>query len=482
MSPTLNPTQTAQLSTVMENGKMRFESRFSFDGDLEKLILMDRNGAEPLADNGALVWKVGTGGGYAVAGTDLPKAQHPTFATVAWEPQTDYQNVEIGFNDALKATKQSQLWPGLVDAVKYKVDLAGNVLHSFTNDMLVGDGSGRLAKIVTISQDKKTLTLDPVFCKAAAGSRARSAVQYLHLSQAVTIVSYDESDPSSAAVVDGGDGTSTDGDGFTITVITPSDTNHGSSVTFATAVSANVAPGMWVCVNKGLNAMPKGLFAMLGNGSIVGTLPRYGLANYGTSALAGVTMDRSLAANEWFTGAVYNNCRFVSDPTAEITLNRQTMLNMMQYGGEFTASHDPSNKPVVYGAFMVSPDIWNKYVMTAVGTPTMSLFGKDPVPHPDLGITAPTFTNPWTGQVMPLLVCRTLPPDVAMFLVKNTILTSMIHSDWDKTGADYFGYFMRLLKLGLGDTLRAAYSRLWYIANKYPDAMLTVHNVNITQS
>jgi len=69
-----------------------------------------------------------------------------------------------------------------------------------------------------------------------------------------------------------------------------------------------------------------------------------------------------------------------------------------------------------------------------------------------------------------------------MFLVKNTILTSMIHSDWDKTGADYFGYFMRLLKLGLGDTLRAAYSRLWYIANKFPDALLSVHNVAIGQS
>jgi len=92
------------------------------------------------------------------------------------------------------------------------------------------------------------------------------------------------------------------------------------------------------------------------------------------------------------------------------------------------------------------------------------------------------FTDPWSGRTMALLINKTLPPDAMMFLSKNTILASMIENDWDKTDGAYYGYFTRLLKYGLTDILRAAYSRLWYLVNLHPDQMLFVGNIDIDQA
>jgi hypothetical protein len=429
-------------------------------------------------------------------GGRMAKGKHPRANKVAYGPDDAWVTCEVEYEAAMAGRLSNQLSP-ITDQLMEQFRDCEQVLKIGTAEEVMLDGTGRRARLVSIENatyadselgtiNVSKVCLDPFLChKRNAGD----AVKYIHKYQSVDVISWDEAAWTGAVVANG-----TDDEGYMVVYIDESTTASESYVYLYPRLPAEgPAAGHFLSANgfcgqdktEAAGLACQGLFAQLGKGTVMGSYGAgthvccLGSPHYGT--YKDITVDRLTDSNfEFFTGACYNDSPYMAaTDLTEITLDDSVMLDAFLWHRKHSLASTGVESKI--DLLLVTTEVWKAYAMA--GKDRSSLFSTTPMSF-NLGIGAREFTFDapfynYKGRNIPLLIMDyPLPAQTMLGLDFATLARAILWAGWDPTAQHPdFPFFTRMNKLGMGDFLRAVYDRKAKFVNKFPSALLSLHNI-----
>jgi hypothetical protein len=409
----------------------------------------------------------------------------------------DWLTVEMDYDAAKLGLLSNNLAP-ITNQLMHQFEAAEKVLRIATAEGVMLDDTGRRARIVSIENATYTdeagdtlnvskVFVDPFLCH---NRNARDAVKYLHKTQSVDVISWDEATWTGAVVADGADD-----EGYEIVYIHEDTTASASYVYLYPRLPAEgPEAGQYLAANgycgqdlteaKG-KATP-GLFAQLGNGAVMGN---YGAGTHVTclgSPIYGSNADIDISVNRltddrynFFTGSCYNNSPYMATTDlTEIDLNDSVMLRAFEWHRRHSKAATGTTSHI--DILLCSFSVWESYVMA--GRDRATLFTQTPMKFTlDVGAKTYTFDAPYymyQGKPVPLMIVDLLPAQTILGLDTGTLARVPMWAGWDDTAqSGEFPFFTRMTKFGLGNKLRAVYQRKSRFVNFSPSCILSIHNI-----
>lgn len=498
MAQTANPTTTDQLADFMRRNIAPLDKAFWGDDTLLRAIpvLSDEGGTGDatggeygLLEQRFKAYLPWTHGGRMSAGKP-PKARK-----VAYGLADDWSTVEMDYDAAELGRKRGNLEP-ITNQLSDQFADAEQVLRIATAEGVLLDGTGRRMYIVSIENDTwenddgDTINVskvkgDPFLCH---NRNAMDAVKYLHVSQSVDIISWDEATWTGAVVANG-----TDDEGYEIVYIHEDTTASSSYVYLYPRIPAEgPAAGHYLAANgfcgqdttEASGLAVKGLFAQLGKGTVMGSygggthVACLGDPTYGS--FRDIEVDRLNDDRfNFFTGSCYNDSPYCAATNlTQIVLDDSVMLDAFAW--HYKHSKASTGAESVIELLLVTTQVWKSYAFSAKDR--ASLFSTTPMNF-DLGIGAQkfTFSAPYynyKGRSIPLLIMDMLPEQTMLGLDTATLARIAMWSGWDRTAEHPdFPYFTRMTKFTRENILRAVYQRKSRFVNKHPSCLLSIHNI-----
>ena len=430
-------------------------------------------------------------------GGRMSKGKHPKANKVAYGPDDAWVTCELDYEAAMAGKLSNQLSP-ITDQLMEQFRDCEQVLQNGTAEEVMLDGTGRRARIVSeehatwVDADGATQNVSKVFLDPFLSHKrnAGDAVMYLHKYQSVDITSWNET-TWTGAVVDNG----TDDEGYMVVEIHEDTTASASYVyLYPRLPDEATTPGYYLSANgfcgqdlaEASGLACQGLFAQLGRGKVMGSFDAgthvcaLGSPKYGS--YKDISVDRLNDNNFYFfTGSCYNDSPYMAaTDLTEITLDDSVMLDafLWHYKHSKASTGVASNIDLL----LVTTAVWKAYAMA--GKDRSSLFSTTPMSF-NLGIGAREFTFDapyynYKGRNIPLLIMDyPLPSQTMLGLDFATLARAILWSGWDPTAQHPdFPFFTKMNKFGLGNFLRAVYERKAKFINKFPSAILSMHNIS----
>jgi len=219
-------------------------------------------------------------------------------------------------------------------------------------------------------------------------------------------------------------------------------------------VDEDVTAGQYVVLHKSLEKEPWGMMAHIGDGTIVAgdpNLQQYGRRYYDSEGVVDAQDPRYRA----WAAPVFNNTGEVhADPTAQVTLSRKHMDWFVDYFTDYATVEEAN-----FDMIITTGRVRSKYteIYTAEAQP---LFSR-PIPQPDLGYDAPTYTMPGTGRRIPIVTMRGCPEGAMFFCPLGDLMPAQVDRGWS-TGTVH-KYFVHMLPFTGDDIDRATYYHYWFL-------------------
>jgi hypothetical protein len=344
---------------------------------------------------------LGLGNAFTAAFGTPGKDGNPTSDTAYFYPKKLYGYIELDGMTAAISESADSLQPGVMDMMVDKVNNCEASLARAAELALWGDGSGRLAKIVKVT-DYTTyarLWLHPTFSMRNTVQTISDCTKYFSIGMYVDVATYSEAAQAGALVADA--------TGYQVVGINPgtalyvNGTEDSPYIDVSPTTAVGVAPGTWVVLHNSLDAMPVGIMGMLGGGYSDALLkcddanyPRRGLKIYGT-------IDTSDPARNQWAGNIYD--LMAGDATAK-TLTEKMMDDW------FIQIHrraDTGDKRIKVQAILGNPLTTGVYCRRY--TSIRSTLFNQPVPQPNLGFATPTYTSLHGDGEVPIIGFEDMP-------------------------------------------------------------------------
>lgn len=466
-----NPTAQADIETYMLESRGRLRKTWAFRRELKKMIEANPSPEMSDYDGGkAYLQDIELRPGHSATSGALGKNRKPESAQLVFYPKDTFSIVEMDHKTMVIGDNAKTNIKAIPSQLVHQMNNAVSVLGDHTDRVLYGDGSGRLATVVSHSETTwKGAAASKVYIKGCFSNTAwypQDATKMVREGMGVEFDAYDEADPDAAEVIDD----NTDGYGYEVQKKVQSYVEDGCYliVTPAIVLPLEVVAGTSVVLNKSLNAEPHGLYGICGDGTIMGGAmpkqPRYGLRYWGGQ-------DCQSDEYDWLKAPVLNNiAELHADPTTQVTLSDQVLIKAYQYVQDHVDSDD-EGPPTIDCLFTTSAVI-RKY-MAAYTSVRQPVF-QGPIPHADLGIVAPHWTAP-DGKVIPIVASTRLCEGDLIFAPFADLMPAHIGEDWDK-GA-YHGYFELMRRYNGRNVVNSTYFRYWFIVAMTRRAWMSVRNI-----
>ena len=404
---------------------------------------------------------------------------NPVTATAYFYPKKLYGYVELDGMTAAISEAAGSLQPGVMDMMVRKVNRCIASQARAAEIALWGDGSGRLGLIAKVTDATTYLRiwLKPVFSMRNTVQTISDATKYVEKGMYLDFVTYNEAAQAGALV--------TSATGYLVTGVhagtalyvngtedspyidvTPGTINPGGTP---------IAAGHWVVLHNSLDAMPIGFMGFMGGGysATAKTMednadyPRRGLRTYGT-------VDTGTAANSPWSGTVYDI--EAGDDTAK-TLTEKMMddwfIQMHRKG-------DTGDQRMKIQAIIGNPLTTGVYCRRY--TSVRSTLFNQPVPQPNLGFAAPTYTSLHGDGEVPIIGMEDCPVGMLFACDFGPIKVGAVKagSGWTEGQGQRGWTDMLPIKGVKEDTVVKAYRQYGMYVCRDRRAIGAMMNINIT--
>lgn len=196
------PSFEQNMRNISEIAKSQYLTVFRNALNVEADPLLEKIKKSPLkASDIKFGMRIGIGGGFGMSeeGEDTPKANAPIYNSMTATSKDAY--VDVTVSEKTVRLGQSDV-SAMVNAVVDNLDASKEAAKWNVGRMIYGNGSGLLANITAVSEDKKTLTVDDTSClkeglavdvyasASASAEPATSAVQIVaidHVNKKVSL-------------------------------------------------------------------------------------------------------------------------------------------------------------------------------------------------------------------------------------------------------------------------------------------------------
>jgi len=398
---------------------------------------------------------------------------NPVSTTAYFYPRKLYGYIELDGMTASISESAESLQPGVMDMMVDKVNNCEGSLARAAELALWGDGSARLAKVVKVTDYTTYLRcwLHPVFAQRNTVQTVPDCTKYLSVGMYVDYATYSEASQVGALV--------SGATGYLVTNVHPgtalyvSGSEDSPYIDVTPGTLGSIAAGQWLVLHNSLDAMPIGFMGFMGGGYTGTSLkeddadyPRRGLKTYGT-------VDTSAAAYNQWAGVVYDI--EAGDDTAK-SLTEKMMddwfIQMHRRG-------DTGNRKLKVQAIIGNPLTTGVYCRRY--TSIRSTLFNQPVPQPNLGFAAPTYTSLHGDGEVPIIGMEDCPIGMLLACDFGPIKIGAVKADtgWT-TGQGNRGWSDMLPIKGVKeDTMVKAYRQYGMYVCRDRRAIGAMMNINI---